>query len=260
MCYDLVYMTEREMRYAKHIGATDEEIEKIQIRLDKIKEFIRPVFHVTGFAHPLIPVITDCDPWDIEFMQWGLLPFWEKDKVKAVKASNSTLNARGETIFEKSSFKKAALGNRCIILADAFFEHHHFNGVKYPFRISYKNEDPIFIAGLWGNWVNTADGEVIRSCSLVTTVGNEMMARIHNNPELEGPRMPLILRHDEIKTWLKSSSLDEIKKLIKTYPANELMAYTVRRLRGKEAVGNRPEAKEKFIYAELPGSILDDYQ
>jgi len=251
MCYDLVYMTERELRYAIHIGTSEEEIEKIRLKLDKIKENIRPVYHVTGFAHPLIPVITDCDPWNFEFMQWGLLPPWEKDKVKAVKASNNTLNARGETIFEKPSFKKAALERRCVILADAFFEHHQFNGAKYPFRISLKNSDPIFLGGLWGSWVNKETGEVVNSCTIVTTQGNELMARIHNNPDLEGPRMPLMLKRDEIKQWLRATTQDEIQKLIKPYPADQLMAYTVRRLRGKEAVGNIPEAAQPFEYAEL---------
>lgn len=251
MCYDLVYMTERELRYAQHIGAGADEIEQIRLRIEKIKQTIRPMYHATGFAHPLIPVITGCNPWNFELMQWGLLPPWEKDKMKAVKASNHTLNARGETIFEKPSFKKQALSKRCVILADAFFEHHLYHGAKYPFRISMKNNDPIFIAGLWGEWVNKTDGEVMHSCTLVTTAGNKLLARIHNNPEMEGPRMPLLLKRDEIKTWLTAATRDEIEKLIRPYPDGELLAYTVRRLRGKDAVGNMPEAAEPFEYEGL---------
>jgi poly(A) polymerase len=45
------------------------------------------------------------------------------------KLWNKTLNARGETIFEKPSFRKAARDNRCLIYVDGFYEHHHHKDV-----------------------------------------------------------------------------------------------------------------------------------
>jgi hypothetical protein len=43
----------------------------------------------------------------------------------------------------------------------------------------------------------------------------------------------------------------EFKELIREYPDEELNAYTVRRLRGKEYIGNVEEVSELFEYAEL---------
>lgn len=51
----------------------------------------------------------------------------------------------------------------------------------------------MIFAGLWNDWTDKATGEIINTFSIVTTPGNPMMAKIHNNPKLEGPRMPLIL-------------------------------------------------------------------
>jgi hypothetical protein len=39
--------------------------------------------------------------------------------------------------------------------------------------------------------------------------------------------------------------------MISSFTHEELVAYPVRRLRGKEAVGNNPKAIEKFSYPEL---------
>jgi len=39
--------------------------------------------------------------------------------------------------------------------------------------------------------------------------------------------------------------------LIREYPDEELDAYTVRRLRGKEYIGNVEKVSEPFEYAEL---------
>ncbi|MFO7719874.1 MAG: SOS response-associated peptidase family protein [Gillisia sp.] len=46
---------------------------------------------------------------------------------------NKTLNARGETIFEKPSFRESANHNRCLIYINGFYEHHHLDGKTFPF-------------------------------------------------------------------------------------------------------------------------------
>ncbi len=49
---------------------------------------------------------------------WGLIPRWSKD----VKIGARMINARSETLSEKSSFKGAFKKRRCIIPASGFFE------------------------------------------------------------------------------------------------------------------------------------------
>ena len=71
--------------------------------------------------------------------------------------------------------------------------------------------------------------------------------------------MPVILQGDEIEQWLEPINNDADKKkiesLIKPFK-EDLEAYTVRHLRGKESLGNVPEAANKFDYPELSQETL----
>ena len=81
------------------------------------------------------------------------------------------------------------------------------------------------------------------------------MAKIHNNPKLIGPRMPLIIPDELEEAWLRpvEDELDikAIQELIQSYPEEELQAHTVSRLRGKEYKGNVPDIAEEVRYEEL---------
>ena len=165
------------------------------------------------------------------------------------------MNARGETIFEKPSFRDAAKNNRCIIYIDGFYEHHHFKNNTYPFFIQKKDKNPIALAGLWSEWINSKTGGKINTFSIVTTEGNSLMSKIHNNPKLKGPRMPLILPEEIEEKWLnpiiEELDIHLIQDLIQSYPADELKAHTVNKLRGKDYKGNVEEISEEVIYKEL---------
>ena len=58
------------------------------------------------------------------------------------------------------------------------------------------------LAGLWNEWTDQETGEILNTFSIVTTRGNKMLSIIHNNPKLEGPRMPLILPQELEDKWL----------------------------------------------------------
>ena len=49
--------------------------------------------------------------------KWGLLPFWAKDRKLAAR----NINARVETVAEKSSFRESFERRRCLIPADGFY-------------------------------------------------------------------------------------------------------------------------------------------
>lgn len=255
MCYDLQYLTRDKYRYASRYGASPEEVEELKEQLNKIDEH-RKVFHASGFDHPDLMVITDDNPGVFQFLNWGLIPYWVKDAASAVRLSHQTLNARGEEMFDKPSFKDAAMSRRCLVILDGFFEHHHKNGKTFPYYIKLKNDEPITVAGLWSRWKDRSSGLVKKTVSIVTTKANPMMARIHNNPKAEeGPRMPVMLPRELEKQWLipihDKPDREIIESLITPYDEDEMEAYTVRRIRGKEAVGNNPLAQERHVYPEL---------
>ncbi len=252
MCYDIKASLEAQLSKAKRRG-DKHAMEEIRRKLIPYTDL--PIHHASGFSHPKLLIYPDRSPDYPEIATWGLVPHWVKDKEQLKKYWNNTLNARGETIFEKPSFRDSAKNNRCLIYIDGFYEHHHYKGKTYPFFIHHKTEKPLALAGLWNEWVDKESGEVLNTFTIVTTKGNNMMGKIHNNPKLKGPRMPLILPEELEEKWLVNieDELDikSVQSLIESYPENELEAYTVHRLRGKEYLGNVEETAEEFHYEEL---------
>jgi len=154
-----------------------------------------------------------------DFFVWGLIPKWAKDP----SIGNRMINARGETLAEKSSFRGSYKYKRCLILADGFYEWKKQPGTKtkVPYFIHMQDRLPFAFAGLWDEW-NSPDGSQIRSCTIVTIEPNELMATLHN-------RMPVILPSGAYAQWLDSApqTPDKLQPLIKPFSAEKMSAYPV---------------------------------
>jgi putative SOS response-associated peptidase YedK len=252
MCYDIKASLEAQLKRARQYG-DEVAIREIEEKLAPLTDL--PIYHASGFQHPRLLIYTEDDPAWPRIATWGLVPHWVKDRAQQQKIWNNTLNARGETIFEKPSFRTAARHHRCLIYVDGFYEHHHHRGKTYPYFISRKDVQPLIFAGLWSPWRVPESGTYENTFSIVTTEGNPMMTRIHNNPKLSGPRMPLILDEAWAEKWLSEveEELDvkALQDLIQPYPEEELKAHTVHKLRGKEYPGNVPEIDKEVVYPEL---------
>jgi putative SOS response-associated peptidase YedK len=262
MCYTAESLTLKAYRYAIHRGDANfaEELARKLHDMDPLKF---PYYHVSAFAHPLLLVFTNEAPMEPQFFTWGLIPAWIKSEADARKVMKQTLNARGETIFEKPAFENSARNKRCLVYLDAFYEFHHANSKTYPFRIGMKDGSPLAIAGLWESWTNRETGEIVNTVTLVTITGNKIMSRVHNNPAAEmGPRMPVILPKEKQDEWLIPCRTDVDKKhlqeLIRPLHDGLLYAYSVGRIKGKEAIGNTAEAEKEFLYEELGNLVSDD--
>ena len=247
MCYDIKASLEAQLAKAQR-EQDYQAVEEIMEKLIPLTDL--PIHHSSGFSHPELLIYTNRSPDFPEVATWGLVPHWVHDDIQQNKIWNNTLNARGETIFEKPAFRTAAKSNRCIVYVDGFYEHHHFKGKTYPFFIRRKDKMPMALAGLWSEWENDEGGS-ITTFTIVTTKGNPLLAKIHNNPKLKEARMPLILPTGIEDKWLSSGSQDTTEKLIQSYPDSELEAYTVRRLRGKDYLGNVVEISHPFEYDDL---------
>ncbi|MCB2196056.1 MAG: SOS response-associated peptidase [Bacteroidetes bacterium] len=246
MCYTIEQRLQAALKRAKYWN--DER--NIQ-RIEEILKGFEDQYNASGFAHPKIIAYSNLKPYKPELFHWGLIPHWIKTEKDAKSIQNKTINARGESLFEKPSFRDAAKNKRCIIPVNGFYEHHHFKGQKYPYYIRQINKEPMNLAGIWSEWTNKETGEALTSCSIVTTKANPIMAKIHNNPKLPEPRMPVILPEGLEDEWLTSTDQQLVKKLIKPYPQKELHTHTVRKLTGKDSPGNVPEATEEYVYKDL---------
>jgi len=252
MCYDIKTSLKNQLKRAIQ-NCDIEQIKEIEEKLKPLLE--EENYHISGFSHAKSVIYTTQKPFYPTLAIWGLIPAWSKDKESATKFWNNTLNARGETIFDKPSFRTSAKSKRCVCYVDGFFEHHHYNGSTYPFYIFKKDNEPMPLAGLWEEWVDKSTGEILKTFTIVTTKGNDLLAKIHNNPKLKEPRMPVILNNKDVEDWLNPDERQDLKskiqELIKPFPQDELSAFTVRKLRGKEAVGNIPDAIIEHKYEEL---------
>jgi putative SOS response-associated peptidase YedK len=155
----------------------------------------------------------------LETMRWGLIPFWAKDP----QIGSRMINARVETLSQKPSFKRPLKTQRCLVVADGFFEWAKTGPVKVPMFIRPKSKQPFGFAGLYDVW-QAPTGETVTSCSIVTTRANEFMQPIHS-------RMPLILASAEQGDWLDlaTPNIDGWLSGLRPYPSDDLEAYEVSR-------------------------------
>jgi len=125
-------------------------------------------------------------------LRWGLVPPWADD----LNVGNRMINARSETIDSKRSFKKAFAQRRCLIAADGYYEWKKTTDGKQPFLIERADEEPFAFAGLWEeNSRAAAEGETIRSCTIITTAASAAMKQVHD-------RMPVILSPEQFDRWI----------------------------------------------------------
>lgn len=154
-----------------------------------------------------------------DFFLWGLIPSWAKDP----SMGNRMINARGETLAEKPAYRGAYKYKRCLIPADGFYEWKSQPGTKtkLPYFIHIKAGELFAFAGLWDEW-HGADGSAIRTCTIITTAPNSLMAPIHD-------RMPVILRPEDYAEWLDPNprAPDSLKHLIAAFPPERMEAYPV---------------------------------
>ncbi len=214
-------------------------------------ESFQPMYSINAFTYPEIPVISSENPKSVQYYTWGLIPSWVKNKDSANQIRQKTLNARAETIFEKPSFRHSIRNKRCLILVDGFYEWRHVGRKTYPYHINLTSNQPFAIAGIWDTWTDPAKGEIIKTCSVITTTANILLEKVHNTRK----RMPVILMKEHETKWLEGGLTDdEIKSMLLSYDADAMTAYPVSKMVNKFGVNTTEKSVLKeFEYPELPG-------
>ncbi|ATB26766.1 SOS response-associated peptidase [Melittangium boletus] len=139
-----------------------------------------------------MPVVLNDGTRLLDTARWGLVPSWAKDPA----LGNKLINARAETVAEKPSFRSAFKRRRCLVLVDGWFEWKQSTKPKTPYYFHRKDGRPMAFAGLWEEWTAPDTGEVLRTCTILTTGPNAVMAPIHD-------RMPVILQPEAQDIWLR---------------------------------------------------------
>lgn len=167
-----------------------------------------------------IAVVTDAAERRLEWMQWGLVPFWAKDP----SIGSRLINARAETAHEKPAFRSAFAQRRCLILADGFYEWKRpedEKGPATPYYFRLKDGRPFAFAGLWERW-HSPEGDTLLSATILTTAANRLVGEVHG-------RMPVMLSGDNLWRWLEPDSKSTLQALLVPYPEEEMSLHRVSR-------------------------------
>jgi putative SOS response-associated peptidase YedK len=154
----------------------------------------------------------DADHFELVPLKWGLIPSWSRDP----KIATSLINARGETVAEKPSFRSAFKKRRCLILTDGYYEWTGKPGKKQPWHFRFADDRAFGFAGLWERW-KPPEGDPIESCTIVTTAANEEAAKYHD-------RMPVIIDPTDYARWLDvTTPTDRLLPLLESRPVEGIV-------------------------------------
>ena len=162
---------------------------------------------VSNFAPTMeMPIVVESQ---VVNMRWGLIPSWSQDKSFA----NKLINARGETLLEKPSFKNLVNAQRCIVTSNGFYEWN--SQTKQPFFIQPINTLLMNFCGLHTFWMD-ANNQPVNTFTIITTKANQSMSDIHH-------RMPVILEPGNEQEWLsRKNNFDVIQNFIKPINDSEI--------------------------------------
>lgn len=169
-----------EFEDSKEIDEIISHVDK-KIRSNAFKEGYQMKF---GEIYPtnIAPIIKQQQKkLDVDLSCWGFPNYKNKGVI---------INARSETAFEKGMFRSSLMARRCIIPSTGFYE---WDKDKKKYFIRKPDTSALYMAGIY-NYYNEESRFVI-----LTTAANASMATIHD-------RMPVILRKEELKTWLLDDS------------------------------------------------------
>lgn len=155
-------------------------------------------------------------------MRWGFVPAWAKGEFLANLAKRPLINARGETVLEKASFKNAFRRRRCLVPADGFYEWQTKPAkAKQPYAIAKRKGGLIAFAGLWETAVDPDGGEIDTLAILTAPAGPDMRA-LHS-------REPIVIAPESYRLWLEADERDAaaLQGLLAPAPANFWAAWAV---------------------------------
>jgi len=124
---------------------------------------------------------------------WGIQPSWSKKPI---------INAQGETVHNKKTFKSAFARQRCIIPCNGWYEWRDEGGPrKQKYYFSHPDGTPFLMAGIW------FEGEEKSQLVTLTTQPTKQCAEIHK-------RMPVLINPQQVEAWFGLNAEDVRKMLI----------------------------------------------
>ena len=98
-----------------------------------------------------------------------------------------------------AKYRKTQIGKRPYQGKDCHsgcYSHACISLRHQPWYFTARDGSPaLTIAGLWDEWQDKANGETLKSCTMIITKPNEFVAEVHD-------RMPVLLAEKDFEPWL----------------------------------------------------------
>lgn len=200
--------------------------ERFQVHLSSYTKLLPACYNIS--AGDVTYAINIEDPHELQAVQYGMTPYFARKPMELINARSegdkNTSNDPGYSgplqIFLKRAFMKPLQSQRCLVLADAYYD---WSGAKKPYLVYLQERQrPFAMAGLYDYWQNPDTKEILSSFSIITIAANALLQSIGIK------RMPVILTPGYERDWLKPDrSLSEILYMLRQFPSQKMNAYPV---------------------------------
>jgi putative SOS response-associated peptidase YedK len=149
--------------------------------------------------------------------RWGLIPSWAGDP----SIGSRMINARADTLANKPAFRDLVHSQRCVILADGYYEWTGEGKARVPMFFHLAGHAPFAMAGIYDRW--RRGDATFETCTVITTDATARVSEFHH-------RMPVVLPMDAAVKWVdRGTPLHEALALLRGYEGADLVCYEVSR-------------------------------
>jgi putative SOS response-associated peptidase YedK len=141
----------------------------------------------------------------LDEFRWGLMPFWAKSAVCGDR----------DAVFMNEAFERIVRKQRCFIPVNAFYVSQKEGKETKWIRIKMRS-GTFGIAGLYDVWQAPYDGVELRTCMLLMTEANPLVAPFRS-------LMPAILEGSAAAQWLQPEQQDPRLLYSLLRPVDELL-------------------------------------
>ncbi len=159
-----------------------------------LRENFPPRWNIAPTQPIAVIRMSDAHRREFALARWGFIPSWAKKDYFEKVGTKPLINARGETVAEKPSFRNAFKRRRCLVPADGFYEWRTEKGARQPYQISPAEGGLFAFAGVWETALDPDGGE-IDTAAIITTEAGEDLARLHS-------REPVVIAKEKYALWL----------------------------------------------------------
>ena len=210
-------------------------------------------------------VITSENQYELQVFKFGMTPNFSKEPQMIINAraegyknqDDDPYYCGSNSIFLRKEFKKPIQSQRCLVIADAYYE---WSSDNKPYLVFLQNKDrPLGFAGVFDRWKNPDTQEILTSFAIITITANDLLQSIGVK------RMPVILSKSRELNWIKSTKpLSDVLRMLSPFPSDQMNAYPVSEMINNSEVNEitmlNPIGNKLQIELEPPSRIVSQFR